>query len=108
MISSLICVMTLVFGEQKLGGVFQKKCIIKMKKDITPFLHFVTGQSSIAWTKIYQPVDNIVQIETKAVKRKSISSAMKAKHAHQMVVTILLTFLQIKLLQEFFNFRKDL
>ena len=99
--------MTLVFGEQKLGDVFQRKSMM-MNMDITHFLHFVTGQSSIAWTKIYQPVDNIVQIETKAVKRKSISSAMKAKHAYQMVVTILLTFLQIKLLQEFFNFRKDL
>ena len=51
---------------------------------ITPFLHFVTGQSSIAW-EVCQAYNNIVQIKTKAVKRNSISSAMKAKPAYQMV-----------------------
>ena len=83
LISHLIFAMTLVFGKQELEDVFQKKSLMKI--DITLFLHFVTRQSTIAWTMVYQALGNIVQIKTKAVKRNSISSAMKAKPAYQMV-----------------------
>ena len=72
--------MTLAFGEQKLGDVLFQR----LYQIIIHFLHFVTEQSSIAHT-LFQALENIVQIETIAVKRSSISSAMKAKPAYQMV-----------------------
>ena len=59
MVSHLIFAMTLVFGKQELRDVFQKKCMIMVKKDITHFLHSVTGLSLIAQKDISQ---TIVQI----------------------------------------------
>ena len=64
---------------------------------ITPFLQFVTGLSLIALMDISI---SIVQTIMKAVKKKIISSAMKVKPAYQMV-TILLTFILIELLENF-------
>ena len=78
--------MTLVFGKQELGDVFQKKCMM-MKIEVTPLLHFVTGQSLIACMECSQ---TIVQTKTKAVKtmtmiQKSSSSVMIVKPAYQKV-----------------------
>ena len=101
-ILDLIFAMTLVSGKQKVGDVFQRNCL--MKTYFIHFLHFVTGLSLIAWK------DNsncIVQTIIKAVKRKIISSAMKARRAYQMVM-ILFTYILSKVLQKLFSFRKDL
>ena len=76
--------MTLVFGKQNWGDVFQRKLMKNMYP--THFLHFVTGRSLIAWK---EGLKTIVQTKMTAVKRNSISSVMRAKPAYQMVTILL-------------------
>ena len=110
MISNLIFAMTLAFGKQKLGDVFQRKWMILKTIHVTHFLQFVTAQSLIARKDC---LEIIVQTKTKAVKPmkamvwKILSSAMIVKPAYQMV-TIVLTFIQIKNSRNFLNSRKEM
>ena len=89
----MIFAMTLVFGKQKPGDVFQRKRMIMNTWKFTYLLHFVTGLSLIA-QKMIILFGDIVQTKTKAVKamiKKSFSSVTIAKPAYQKANLIDLT-----------------
>ena len=84
--SSLIYVMTLAFGKQKMGDVFRRKLAIGMITIATHMLHSVTRQSLIARKLAGNLGRPIVQTRMKAVKpvvKKMLFSVMIAKPAYQ-------------------------
>ena len=101
--------MTLAFGKQKLGDVFQRKYMI-IHIPVTHFLQFVTGQSLIVWMLSIKAGGNIVQTKTKAVKtmiKKCISSVIVVKPAYQRVNSFDTSELS-NFFDKIYTFRKDM
>ena len=75
----------------------------------TPFLHFVIGQSLVAWIHTIQLLLTIVQTKTKAVKAMIISYVTVVKHAYQKVSSFDMPLNEpMKLFDKLGNFRKDM